>query len=183
MSVDFPEPLGPITAIKSPFLTRKLTSSTATVVASPKPYSLLTSLSSIIFTLPTSVLLFVKIIQGVIVGKLRYNLHLHLSYTCCSTLERCPSGCPKGVPYGKGARPERRPLGLGDYIRNSMYYVYFLQSTDRSHFYIGASKNVSERLHKHSSGASKSTHPYRLAHNTHRVLFYKIRSNAKIIFS
>ena len=42
-----------------------------------------------------------------------------------------------------------------------MYYVYFLQSEDKNHFYIGASKDVDKRLAKHNYGSSKSTRPYR----------------------
>ena len=43
MSVDLPEPEGPITARKSPSFTASDTSSTARTVASPLPYTLLTS--------------------------------------------------------------------------------------------------------------------------------------------
>jgi putative endonuclease len=42
-----------------------------------------------------------------------------------------------------------------------MYYLYILQSNDRAHYYIGATKNLSNRLAQHNNGNSKSTKPYR----------------------
>lgn len=41
-----------------------------------------------------------------------------------------------------------------------MYQVYFLYSSSHKRFYVGVSSDLSERIHKHNRGWSKSTKPY-----------------------
>lgn len=41
-----------------------------------------------------------------------------------------------------------------------MFYLYFLQSLDKNHFYIGVTLNLEERLAKHNKGFTKSTKPF-----------------------
>ena len=42
-----------------------------------------------------------------------------------------------------------------------MYTVYVLKSDIDERYYIGYSNNVEQRLHKHNTGGTKSTRPYR----------------------
>jgi len=42
-----------------------------------------------------------------------------------------------------------------------MYYLYILKSLNNNKFYIGVSKDIKERLHKHNKGWSKSTKPFK----------------------
>jgi hypothetical protein len=73
ISVLLPQPLGPITATNSPLSIFKLTSSSARLVASPKPYSLLTSCSSIKAIYIHSLTLYLQSLQYLFVVILRYN--------------------------------------------------------------------------------------------------------------
>ena len=42
-----------------------------------------------------------------------------------------------------------------------MYFVYIIQSTLKSRYYTGSTKDLEARLLSHNSGSNKSTKPYR----------------------
>ncbi|MBT3192553.1 MAG: GIY-YIG nuclease family protein [Verrucomicrobia bacterium] len=39
-----------------------------------------------------------------------------------------------------------------------MYYVYILQSTSSSRFYVGHCEHLLQRFHEHRTGQNRSTH-------------------------
>lgn len=41
-----------------------------------------------------------------------------------------------------------------------MYFVYILESTVNSRWYVGSSDNPERRLHEHNSGKTRSTKPF-----------------------